>query len=439
MIENPLPRGPIDGQGTAAGLDRAESTGRYIVVFADTDTDPAPLLASAAGLSNVANSREFRYQAADLAETSSADATVFASLGMAVVSAGSEQVAALRAAPQAQGAVIAVVPELVHHIMTDPSHTYAAGYRDGVTDLTRRLIGGDGSPAPGEPGFDNTAQYTWGLQAVQVPSSTYTGDGIKVAVLDTGFDAAHPDFAGRTVTTESFVAGESAQDGHGHGTHCIGTACGSQSPSAGPRYGVASGAEIFAGKVLGDNGSGSDGGILAGIDWAVTAGCAVISMSLGADVAQEHPPYTAAGRRALDAGSLIIAAAGNNADRREGNFGFVGVPANSPEIMAVAALDQQLDVAYFSARSIPARGGQVDIGGPGWQVYSSWLMPERYRTISGTSMATPHAAGVAALWAEATGYRGRELWATMVQESQRLLAPSVDVGSGLVIAPQEQR
>jgi subtilisin family serine protease len=271
---------------------------------------------------------------------------------------------------------------------------------------------------------------------VQATSSPRSGRDVRVAVLDTGFDTSHPDFEGRAVTTMSFVAGEAVQDGHGHGTHCIGTSCGPRTPSTGPRYGVAYEADIFAGKVLSNAGSGSDAQILAGINWAVTNQCPVISMSLGADVAMAHPPYDAAGRRALEKGSLIIAAAGNNADRRAGNFGFVGAPANSPEIMAVGALDQQLGMAFFSARSLPARGGQVDIAGPGFQVLSSWPLPTRYRTISGTSMATPHVAGVAALWAEATGRRGLELWATLCQESQRLLQPSVDVGSGLCIAPQ---
>ena len=123
----------------------------------------------------------------------------------------------------------------------------------------------------------------------------------------------HPDFAGRTVTTQSFITGEAAEDGHGHGTHCIGTAAGPAQPGEGRRYGIATGAEIFAGKVLSNAGSGADAGILAGIEWAITNGCRVISMSLGSDVREPSATYEAVGRRALDAGTLIVAAAGNNA------------------------------------------------------------------------------------------------------------------------------
>ncbi|MHA7145677.1 S8 family serine peptidase [Arthrobacter sp. TmT3-37] len=401
-----------DSSGDRPSGSAPETTGRFIVVFAETEADPPAFLRSAAGLSNVADSRDFGHGPVDPATAGDADATVFASLGVAVVTADPQQAGALRMSSD-QSNIESISPELVHHALSQ------------------------GTLSPPSALFQDTEHFTWGLQATGAATSPRTGKGIRLAVLDTGFDSSHPDFAGRQVTVESFIPGEDPQDGHGHGTHCIGTSCGPRSSREGPGYGVASEADIYAGKVLSNSGSGSDGGIIAGIEWALVNGCAVISMSLGADIAQVHPPYTAIGRRVLDQGSLIIAAAGNNADRRQNDFGFVGAPANSPFILAVGALDEQLDLAYFSARTLPVRGGQVDIAGPGYRVHSSWLMPDRYNTISGTSMATPHVAGIAALWAEATGYRGRELWSVLVQESSRLQAPSVDVGSGLAMAPQE--
>lgn len=435
----PIPEIPdTDPLGPPLFGAAAPTTGRFIVVFAD-GADARSMLAETAGLREVADSRDFAAQAVDFGAAEGSDAVWFDRLGVAVVSAAPDQLGALRTAEAGNAAIVSVSPELIHHVLADAG--YVQGYRDGVNDLAGRLgatgATGEAAAAAPKPPFADNAQFTWGLQATGAATSPQSGAGIKVAVLDTGFDVGHPDFAGRNVTTQSFVAGETVQDGHGHGTHCIGTSCGSKAPDTGPRYGVAYGASIFAGKVLGDNGSGSDGNIIAGINWAIENQCHIVSMSLGADVAQVHPPYTVVGKRALDAGTLIVAAAGNNADRRVGNFGFVGTPANSPYIMAVGALDQKLEMAYFSARTLPdVQGGQVDIAAPGYQVYSSWPMPTRYKTISGTSMATPHVAGLAALWAELTGYRGRDLWATLAQDSQRLLQPSVDVGGGLALAPQ---
>jgi len=438
MIANSSTSGPLGPEvGSEGQLGMAQTTGRYVVVFED-DASPADTLEATAGASNVADSRDFDSQAMDMAATAGADATVFSELGIAVVTVDPERLGFMQTSEPARGTIRSVSPELIHHVLDAPSD-YVSGYRDGVMDLTARL--GDDDEAPAERGveasasanFADTDQATWGIQATRVSTTTKSGAGIKVAVLDTGFDSTHPDFVGRNITAKSFVPGAPPQDGHGHGTHCIGTACGPKSPSGTRRYGVAYEADIFVGKVLSDEGSGSDAGILAAINWAVANECPVISMSLGADVARPHPPYNQAGRRALAAGTLIIAAAGNNANR-PGNKGFVGAPANSPDIMAVGALDPVLKIARFSARSLPGRGGQVDIAGPGVNVYSSWPMPTRYHTISGTSMATPHVAGIAALWAQATGRRGLALWATMVKESQRIAMPSVDVAAGLVLA-----
>lgn len=391
-------------------------TGRYIVVFADGEPDPPGVLWSTAGLANVADSRDFDQQRVRAADIANADAMVFSKLGVAVVAADQQQMGYLQTAAD-QRTIASLSPELIHYVFTEPGQVPSA-------------------PVDGPAQFEDTEEHTWGLQAVEASTSPWTGNGVKVAVLDTGFDVEHPDFASRSVTAESFVKDETVQDGHGHGTHCIGTSCGPRVLSTGPGYGVASEAGIFAGKVMGDSGSGTDSDILAGINWAIANGCAVISMSLGANVKEPHPPYTAVGKRALDQGSIIVAAAGNNADRDNGNQGFVGAPANSPFIMAVGGLDRRLGIAPFSARTLPGRGGQVDVAAPGVNVQSSWPMPKRYNTLSGTSMATPHVAGVAALWAGATGYRGRELWSVMVQESRRLPLPSLDAGSGLAKAPQ---
>ncbi|WP_102158095.1 S8 family serine peptidase [Zhihengliuella halotolerans] len=370
------------------------ASNRFVVVF---DTDDVDALASdAPGLLS--------------AEGFGTD-TYFPRLGIAVVDGESGKLGAFQTKSLASHRRLRVVPELTYHALAPET----------------------GGAAPAS--FADTEQLTWGVQAVRAVESGYTGAGIRVAVLDTGFDLDHPDFASRTVTAESFIEGEDARDGHGHGTHCIGSACGPRELDGGRGYGVAPGAEIYSGKVLGNSGSGSDTSILSGIEWALENECAIISMSLGADVREVHPPYVAAGRAALAQGSLIIAAAGNNARRSSGDEGFVGAPANSPFVMAVGALDSSLGIAEFSARTLPGRGGQVDVAGPGVDVYSSWPGEQRYNTISGTSMATPHVAGVAALLAEATGFRSRELWAEIVQEAERLQLPSVDVGSGLSVSP----
>ena len=421
---------PTTGRGRIGVPARTATTGRSVVVFADPDEDGAATLRRLAGLSDVADSRDVEPGDADARRLRRADAVVFPGLGLAVATLDPRQLAG-------DGSVLAVTPELVHHVLPDVPEGYLAGYRDAVEDLTGRLLGRTGDAAePTTPPYADTPQYTWGLQATEVPPSPRTGRGIRVAVLDTGFDLAHPDFAGRAVTATSFVPGESAQDGHGHGTHCVGTACGPRAPEGSRGYGIASDAEVFVGKVLSDEGSGTDAEILAGIAWAVRNGCQVISMSLGADVPEPSPAYSAAGRRALDQGSLIVAAAGNNADRPEGDVGFVGVPANSPDVLAVGALDPFLEVAWFSARSTAVPGGQVDLAAPGVDVYSSWPVPARYNTISGTSMATPHVAGLAALWAEETGLRGRDLWWALTRASRRLTAPSADVGAGIPLAPR---
>lgn len=384
---------------------------RYLVLFEDN--------ASAEGartMTNVAGIRTTRGAdfGARLGEgvPGDTDGVLWYDLGVAVVSADSEQIAALTGALVHRGPIVTMEPE---------QRVWA--------------ISAAAPDAAATPAEDQA--FTWGLQAVRAPASKATGAGVRVAVLDTGFDVDHPDFAGRTVVTRSFIDGEDVQDVHGHGTHVIGTACGPRKPGSGPGYGIAFESEIYAGKVLDNSGAGTDGGILAGIAWAVQNGCRVVSMSLGAATRPGQPhsvTFERAAGRAMKKGTLIIAAAGNESRRGEGIVAPVGHPANCPSIMAVGAIDEQRGVADFSCGTVDADGA-VDVVGPGVDVLSSWPMPGRTNTISGTSMATPHVSGIAALAAQAHQGAGWELWARLTQSAVRLPLPSTDVGAGLVQAP----
>jgi subtilisin family serine protease len=328
-------------------------------------------------------------------------------------------------------AILAIEPERIFYAIEEGlSPEYLRGYRDAVDNLYQKATTEDIETIQKECFADDT-QFTWGLKATKVDKSLLTGSGIKVAVLDTGMDLLHPDFAGRSIVSQSFVPGESVQDNNSHGTHCIGTACGFKDLN-GRRYGVAHQSTIYVGKVLNNSGSGNTGWIIAGMEWAIANGCQVISMSLGSTTRTPSTAYETVGRRALQNGCLIVAAAGNNG----ASGGTVGQPANSPSIMAVGALDKCLAVANFSAKAGKSPGAKVDIAAPGVEIYSSVPMQqERYAAYNGTSMATPHVAGIAALYAESTGKRGSQLWQLLTSRTLPLPLPSASVGSGLVQAP----
>ena len=436
-----------DGAQTGGGRDDAsprpgatsELTGRHLFVLSDEVAgDPSASAGALASVIGGAYSALEGDDAAALEQAGALDGVLFARLGVAVVSLDPTRRDEIVSLAAADPRILAVEPERIKHALDERpvSLEYVRGFRDGVSSLYDRLAGGSAAAVGAAPSFADTAEYTWGLLATGAASSRHTGAGIAVAILDTGFDLGHADFVGRPIVSQSFVDGAEVQDGNGHGTHCVGTSCGpADPPDESRRYGVATEATIFVGKVLSDAGSGTDGQILAGIDWALANDVRVISMSLGANVDEVSEAYETVGQRALAAGTLIVAAAGNNANRAAGNAGFVGMPANSPSIMAVAAVDSDLQIANFSARSSSVTGGEVDIAGPGVAVYSSWPMPTRYNSISGTSMATPHVAGLAALLCQATGARGSELWSKLVQGAQPLDLPAADVGSGLAQAP----
>ena len=314
---------------------------------------------------------------------------------------------------------------------------YLQGYRDGIEDLSKRLPNLDEWQTSAIPAFDESAM-TWGVQATGANGTNYSGQGIRLAILDTGLDLKHPDFTHRGAVSRSFIEGQTAQDGNGHGTHCAGIAAGPLSPASGPRYGIAYEAELYIGKVLSDEGSGGDGGVLEGINWAIENGCQVVSMSLGTPV-QPGQSYSKifeeVGRRALAAGTLIVAAAGNDS-QRPADIAPVSHPANCPSIMAVAAIDRTMHIAPFSSGGLEPEGGEIDLAAPGVDVLSAWPAPELYNTISGTSMATPFVAGIAALYAEAdTSHRSQALFDILTQQARPIDLPARDAGAGIVQAP----
>ncbi|MCH3883292.1 MULTISPECIES: S8 family serine peptidase [Tenacibaculum] len=285
---------------------------------------------------------------------------------------------------------------------------------------------------------------TWGLNAVGIELSNYTGKGIDIAILDTGFYKDHPDFVGRNISGKSFVPGEKWDlDGHGHGTHCTGTAAGSTSLIDNKRYGVAHEANIVIGKVLSDSGNGSTSGIIDAIDNSLEKGHKIISMSLGSSVKigeKPSPIFEQVGRKALEKNTLIIAAAGNDSNRP--NLPKpVSSPANAESIMAVAALDEALKIANFSNGGINAsNGGRVDISAPGVDIFSSYSkngsQNKLYTTMSGTSMATPHVAGIAALYWEAFPNLSAEgIWLKLEKRAKQLSDQLYrDIGQGIIQA-----
>jgi subtilisin family serine protease len=329
------------------------------------------------------------------------------------------------------------------------------------------------------PIVDGTATATavgdaWGIAAVGADTSRRSGEGVLVAVLDTGIDSRHPAFAGMTLEERDF-SGAGNGDRQGHGTHCAGTIFGRDVD--GRRIGIARGVQrALIGKVLGDDGGGSSGALFSALQWAAERQAQVVSMSLGFDfpgmveqlLGQGMPRPAAISAalvayrdnlrvfdrlmsmiRALESfasgpgGMLVVAAAGNESGRGQVPPFTVAtsLPAAAEGIVSVGAVlrrDRGFEIARFS-------NGSPQISAPGVGILSAQAGGGLLE-LNGTSMACPHVAGIAALWWEEVVARGQvppsaAAVLTRLLGSARpdVFAAGVDLddrGLGLVTAPQ---
>ncbi|MEY9814044.1 S8 family peptidase [Streptomyces albogriseolus] len=233
----------------------------------------------------------------------------------------------------------------------------------------------------------------------------YDGKGVKIAVLDTGVDATHPDLKGQVTASKNFTSAPTTGDVVGHGTHVASIAAGTGAQSKGTFKGVAPGAKILNGKVLDDAGFGDDSGILAGMEWAAAQGADIVNMSLGGmDTPETDPLEAAVDKLSAEKGILFAIAAGNEGPQS------IGSPGSANSALTVGAVDDKDKLADFSSTGPRLGDGAVkpDLTAPGVDITAASAKgndiakevgekPAGYMTISGTSMATPHVAGAAAL------------------------------------------
>ena len=288
----------------------------------------------------------------------------------------------------------------------------------------------------------NLVEMEWGIKSIGMERALYTGKGIDVCILDTGLEMSHPDFSSREIEGKSFIQGEDwSKDPNGHGTHCTGISAGNLRSDTGKRYGIAKDCNLKIAKVLSDKGKGTTSSVIDAIDWAITKQFRILSLSLASPVALNEKPsvlFETVGTRALENNCLIIAAAGNDSNRPSLPKP-VSAPANSLSIMAVAAIDGQMRVAKFSNGGLnPSTGGNINVCAPGVDIFSTYPKNTKnknyYFALSGTSMATPHVSGLAALYMEQfPDLSAKEIWEMIEKNAKPIEGLKYrDIGSGLI-------
>ncbi|UGQ12808.1 S8 family serine peptidase [Yinghuangia sp. ASG 101] len=245
------------------------------------------------------------------------------------------------------------------------------------------------------------------IGAPEAWSAGWTGAGVRTAVLDTGIDPAHPDLADAVVDSADFTENPNGTvDGDGHGTHVASIITGNGAASQGRYTGVAPDTRLLVGKVLDDSGYGSYSQIIAGMEWAVARQARVVNMSLGSGPSDGTDPMSlAVDALSASSGALFVVAAGN-----DGGEGTVSSPSTAASALSVGAVDADDRVADFSSRG-PRSGDHAvkpEITAPGVAIAAARAagtfrgepIDDNYTRLGGTSMATPHVAGAAAILAQ---------------------------------------
>ena len=262
------------------------------------------------------------------------------------------------------------------------------------------------APAASAAG-DPLRPQQWGLDMIEADAAhvTSTGSGAVVAVIDTGVDFSHEDLADRLVAGYDFVSGDSTpEDQNGHGTHVTGIVAADAGNGKGIE-GVAPTAKVMPIRVLDENGDGTTDDVTKGIDYAVAHHADVINLSLGGNVvsvvAGDDPKFTAAIERAIGAGVVVVAAAGND------SLPICEQPSTQGKLLCVGSVDRRGMRSYFSSSGDLMAPGGSNLGGSDEDILSTWN-DGGYEAIAGTSQATPHVSGVAALLVS-LGLHGRQV------------------------------
>ncbi|SFD11042.1 S8 family serine peptidase [Bacillus sp. UNCCL81] len=268
--------------------------------------------------------------------------------------------------------------------------------------------------------------------------SGFTGKGVKVAVLDSGIDPNHPDLVNQIEEAKNFVPGETVEDFHGHGTHVASTVLGTGAASDGKYKGVAPEARLLVGKVLDKGGRGFESWILDGMEWAAH-NAKIVSMSLGGGKSDGTDPMSqAVNNLSEETGALFVIAAGN-----DGSEGSIGSPGAADAALTIGAVDKADKIAPYSSRGprLGDGGLKPDLSAPGTDIVAarsglSRLGSGSYLSMSGTSMATPHVAGAAAILLQKhPEWNGTQLKEALMNTSKRLDYSPYYIGTGRLDIP----